>query len=279
MKKIKSWILTHKKTSIVIGIAMVFLISIGSIVLTFNARQVADSRKQVETVDTKSKEEALAKKVEEAKKILEEKVENLDKLSSEDKNKLEAVKKQLSEAIEKKDEQNIVKFQNELKTALNTAKINVEKMIAEEKAKAEEEKKKQEEQKVEETKPTENTASNSTAPAPASNQTEQQARPQVQTSKPAEESKPAPAPEAKQEETKPTPAPAKPKERKRIGQLGNSGLEFSTYEEARDYAEGTLDDDNKWDELERKLNKKIHGWTAWTVDYSDGTQTWTINWK
>ncbi len=235
MNKIKDWILTHKKTSIAIGIVTVLLISIGSIVLTFNARQVMDSRKQIETAEAKQKEESLAKKVEEAKKILEEKVENLDKLSTEDKNKLEAVKKQLSEAIEKKDEQNIVKFQNELKTALNTAKTSIDKVIAEEKAKVEEEKKKQEEQKVEETKPTENTTANhSTSQAPASNQTEQQARPQVEASKPAEESKPAPAPAPQPEAPKPIKYCEYSGNRKPVQNICVSGVPYESVYAGRD---------------------------------------------
>lgn len=233
MNKIKDWIIGHKKASIAIGIATVLLISIGSIILTFNARQVADSRKQVETVDTKQKDEALAKKVDEAKKVLDTKIENVDKLSTEDKNKLETTKKQLTEAIEKKDEQNIVKFQNELKTALNTAKINVEKVIAEEKEK--EEAKKQEEQKVEENKPVENTTANhSTSQAPASNQTEQQARPQVEASKPAEESKPAPAPEVKKEEPKTIKYCEYSGDRQVIKNICNNGSPWATSPTGRD---------------------------------------------
>lgn len=50
MKQIKDWIVNHKKSTIAILIGIVFLIAIGSIVLTFNARQVKDSRKSV--IDT-----------------------------------------------------------------------------------------------------------------------------------------------------------------------------------------------------------------------------------
>lgn len=50
MNKIKDWIISHKKTSIAILVGIVFLIAIGSIVSTFNARQVKDSRKPV--IDT-----------------------------------------------------------------------------------------------------------------------------------------------------------------------------------------------------------------------------------
>lgn len=55
MKQIKDWIIRHKKTSIAIVIATVLLISIGSIVSTFNARQVQDAKKPVIDTGTNTK--------------------------------------------------------------------------------------------------------------------------------------------------------------------------------------------------------------------------------
>lgn len=70
MNKIKDWIIRHKKTSIAIVIATVLLISIGSIVSTFNARQVKDSRKPViDTGGTDTTKVVETKKAENEKEV------------------------------------------------------------------------------------------------------------------------------------------------------------------------------------------------------------------
>ncbi len=55
MNKIKNWIVGHKKTSIAIGVATVLIVAIGSIIWTFNARQVADTRKTPVNTSTNTK--------------------------------------------------------------------------------------------------------------------------------------------------------------------------------------------------------------------------------
>lgn len=158
-------------------------------------------------------------------------------------------------------------------------KAEAEKKAAEEKAKAEAEQKAKEEaekkaaeeaQQSTTTTTSNNENNNSNNTAVASNNT---------TSAP---SKPATPTVAPKPQTKPQPVPApkpKPVERKRLGSLGNSGLEFKTYDDLKAYIAVNYDSDDGLDKLEAKLGYEVIGWSGWTVDYSDGSQTWTIQWK
>lgn len=89
-----------------------------------------------------------------------------------------------------------------------------------------------------------------------------------------------PKPQPKPAEPKPVEKP-KPTERKRLGNLGNSGLEFKTYDDLLVHISKTFKDykNGGRDRLEKELGYEISGWSGWTVDYSDGSQTWTIQWK
>lgn len=274
MNKIKA-LFSNKKVVAIFSIVLLLIAGISG----FAYHNHSESQKRI-AEELRLKEEALAKKVDEAKKVLDTKLENEDKLPAEDKTKLEAVKKQLTEAIEKKDEASIVKLQNELKTALNTAKDSITKVIADEK---EAEEKRLAEEKAKQQ--AEATASNTT-PRPTNNAPTTQPTKRTQASTGTVNNNSG---TTTTQPTTPAPQPEKPKERKPIADWmgpGNSGKVFKTKKEANDWAMAKIEEAGTTTESKSEFSKKYGftykqekglGYWIESIQYNDGTVEYTVD--
>lgn len=108
----KNWPINHKKIVIGILFSIIVLIGIVAIIWVSNSKSVVNIENSTEKTEIQNNE--LDQKINDTKKMLEEKLKIIDKISDEDKNKLENIKKNLSEAISKKDIIKINELQNEL---------------------------------------------------------------------------------------------------------------------------------------------------------------------
>lgn len=124
MKKTKNWLINYKKIVIGILFSIIVLIGIVAIIWVSNSKSVVNIENSTEKTEVQNNE--LDQKINDTKKMLEEKLKIVDKISDEDKNKLENIKKNLSEAISKKDATKINEFQNELQKIVIVESIKKE---------------------------------------------------------------------------------------------------------------------------------------------------------
>lgn len=276
----KDSILENKKIIAIFSIVLLLIVGVSG----FAYHKHIENQKRI-TEELRTKEEALSKKVDEAKKVLDTKIENEDKLSTEEKEKLESVKKQLTEAIEKKDEASIVKFQNELKTALNTAKDSITKVIADEKE-AEEKRLAEEKAKQQAEATTSNNTSRPINNAPTTQPTK---RTQSTTGSTVGGTTNNSSGTTQSTITTPAPQPEKPKERKPIADWmgpGNSGKIFKTKKEANDWAMAKIEEAGTTTESKSEFSKKYGftykqekglGYWIESIQYDDGTVEYTVD--